>query len=186
MRSTTSHFRRSASPRTCWAYRGGLRGELTGYDGERIPSIAAAAALFIALQSPAHLITKLESMCAQLEEPGLRAEYDDFLAAFRGLQHRCEVALRRLEGESAEVDYAIALGGGEIQGRVLGPQFELIGVALQSMMGLADGWARDYYDVVPAFDAGPSGRALSDAILSEIGGYQQAVERLRSALEAFN
>ena len=158
---------------------------MTGYDGGRVPSIAAAAASLIERQSPAHLINKLESLRIQLADPELRAQYDDYLAAFRGLEHRCEVALRRLEGEHVEVDYAIALGGGEIQGRVLAPQYELISVVLQSMMGLADNWARDYYDVVPPVDAGPSGRALSQAVLNDIGAYQQAVERLRSALDAF-
>lgn len=159
---------------------------MAGYDGDGIPSIAAAAALFIARQSPAHLINKLESLRVALADPQLRMQYDDILAAFRGLQHRCDVALRRLEGLQTEVDYAIALGGGEIQGRVLQPQYELICVVLQSMMGLADNWARDYYDVVPPVEAGPAGRALSQAVLGDIGGYQLAVERLRSALEAFH
>jgi hypothetical protein len=158
---------------------------MSGYDGERFPSIAAAAATFIARQSPAHLITKLESLSVQLGDPELRTQYDDILSAFRGLQHRCDVALSRLAGEHADVDYAIALGGGEIQGRVLAPQYELICVVLQSMMGLADNWARDYYDVVPPVDAGPAARALSQAVLNDIGGYQQSVERLRSALDAF-
>jgi len=160
-------------------------GWMSGYDGDRVPSIAAAAAQLIARQSPAHLIAKLESLRVQLIDPELIHEYDSLLAAFRGLQHRCDVALRRLEGDDVPVDYAVALGGGEIQGRVLAPQFELITVILQSMMGLADNWARDYYDVVPPVDLGPPGRALSEAVLVEIGGYQQAVDRLRSALEAF-
>jgi hypothetical protein len=121
----------------------------------------------------------------QLDDPQLRANYDEILAALRGLQHRCEVALRRLEGQAAEVDYSIALGGGEIQGRVLAPQYELITVVLQSMMGLADNWAREYYDIVPPVDAGPAGRSLSNAVLTDIGAYQQSVDRLRSALDAF-
>ena len=159
---------------------------MTGYDGERIPSIAAAAAVLIARQSPANVIGKLESLRVQLGDPELRQQYEDLLAAFRGLQHRCDVAIKRLEGGHAEVDYAVALGGGEIQGRVLAPQYELIGVILQSMMGLADNWARDYYDVVPPVDFGPAGRALSEVVHNEIGGYQQSVERLRSAMEAFH
>jgi hypothetical protein len=158
---------------------------MASFDGDKTPSLAAAAALFIAKQSPAHLIGKFESLRAQMHDPEMRAQYDEFFAAFVGMQHRCDVALRRLEGEQTEIDYAIALGGGAIQGRMLAQQYELIVVVLQSMMALADNWAREYYDVVPPIDAGPAGRALSQTVLADIGGYQQAVERLRSAIEAF-
>ena len=122
----------------------------------------------------------------QIADPVLAAEYLAMLTAFRALQQRCEVALRRLEGEAVEIDVrSVSAGGGEALSDAVTRRFASIAVILETMMGLADGCARDYYDIVPAVDIGPAGRTLSAAVLAEIGSYQESVDRLRSALEVF-
>jgi hypothetical protein len=158
---------------------------VSGYDGDKLPSLAIAAAALIVRQAPGQLIGRLESACVQLDDPVLAAEYADVLAALRALQGRCEVAIRRLEGEAVEIDARAIPRDGDAQAAALERRYESIAVILETMMGLADTCARDYYDIVPAVDIGPAGRALSAAVLAEIGGYQESVHRLRSALEVF-
>jgi len=149
-----------------------------------MPRLAQAAAAVVARQVPMQLIPKLESLVVHLDEGEERARHLDVLHALRGFQHRCDVALRRLGGEAAEIDYAIALGGGDFQGRVLAHQYELIGVTLQTLMGMADASVREYYDLLPP-SGGFAERAYSEGLMLEIGDHQRSIERIGAAMEAF-
>jgi hypothetical protein len=154
-----------------------------------VPLPARAAALLIAQQSQGRLIHRLEALLPQLGEGFERASAAELLAAFQGIDHRCSVALRRLEGLDAPLDYAIALGGGDVQGRILAPLFEMLTAMLQTNAALADAWALAYYDLMPLAGGDTSAArerdAWSGALLGEIGEQQRAVDRLREARAAF-
>jgi hypothetical protein len=115
----------------------------------------------------------------------LRARYDELHVAFSGVLHRCEVALRRLEGESAQIDLSKTSNGNDLASNTLVAARTLITDAIKGSIGLAEGWAR-------AFRAGlePAlGKPLDLVGLgleAEAKEGELSAERLRHALSVFN
>lgn len=159
--------------------------EALPYDSSRIPRFASGAAETIARFAPMHLLKQVQLHREKhKDDEYLSTRYEELCMVFGGVLHRCEVALRRLEGESAEVDPAKTGNGKDITGNTLVAARALIMDAIKGSIDLAEGWAKAFREALePA--AGKPLDAVGLELEAEVKEGDFSAERLRHALSVF-
>jgi hypothetical protein len=154
------------------------------YDATKMPILATPAAETIARFAPVHMVAMVEGAHARSEDDKLRVHLAGLLLAFRGFVHRCEVALRRLEGETLAVDSAITADDADEKVDLeIGMRGHIVDW-IRACVVLANDSAAMYREILEPF----AGRTLDDVAkgMQEcVDMAEESARRLRYALEAF-
>jgi hypothetical protein len=129
------------------------------YDESEMPLLVTGASALIARWAPRHMVATAESLHARSEDERLRSRVADQLLAFRGFVHRCEVALRRLEGETSAVDPAVTADDGDMESSTKIAMREPILAVMRSSIEQAGDFAAMHREMLVPY----AGRPLDSA-----------------------
>ena len=149
-----------------------------------MPLLATPAAETIARFAPAHMVETVENARARSDDDKLRIELARLLLAFRGFVHRCEVALRRLEGETLAVDPAVTADGADVKVDLeIGMRGHIVD-SIRTCVVLANDSAAMYREILEPF-AGCTLDDVAKDMQERVDMAEESAKRLRYALEAF-
>jgi hypothetical protein len=159
--------------------------ELT-YDSALIPAYALGAADIVRRHAPLALLSQVTRARAVAKEQFLINRYDDLIVAFNGISHRFEVAMRRLEGKSTNVDPQQTLDGADIRSTTLIQARAIVMDGLKNELALNEMYHRAFRQAIDDAKTHQFTGELPDTLLLEIHERELAIIRIRSAIEAFS